>query len=66
MFFAGLSNMPFRKVLGAICIGAYVASAVFASLGAMSVFEPSLALAIRLAALATIVLLSQWMSSKTD
>ena len=58
--------MPFRKVLGAICIGAYVASAVVASLGAMSVFEPALALAISLAALATITLLSRWMSSKSD
>jgi uncharacterized membrane protein YdjX (TVP38/TMEM64 family) len=66
VIFAGLSNMPFRKVLGAISIGAYVASAVVASLGAMSVFEPVLALAISLAALAAIVLLSRWMSSKSD
>jgi uncharacterized membrane protein YdjX (TVP38/TMEM64 family) len=54
VIFAGLSNMPFRKVLGAISIGAYVASAVVASLGAMSVFEPALALAISLTALAAI------------
>ena len=66
VIFAGLSNMPFRKVLGAISIGAYVASAVVASLGAMSVFEPALALAISLTALAAIVLLSRWMSSKSD
>ena len=66
VIFAGLSNMPFRKVLGAISIGAYVASAVVASLGAMSVFEPALALAISLTALAAIVLLSRWMTSKSD
>jgi len=37
VIFDGLSNMPFRKRLGAICIGAYLARATVASLGAKSV-----------------------------
>ena len=66
VIFAGLSNMPFKRVLGAICTGAYVASAVIASLGAMSVFEPALALAISLSILIAVVSLSRWMTRESN
>ena len=66
VIFAGLTKMPFSKVLLAICTGAYVASGVVASLGAMSVFEPELAVGIAVLLLAAISLLSRWMTRESE
>jgi uncharacterized membrane protein YdjX (TVP38/TMEM64 family) len=66
VIFAGLSKMPFTRVLAAICVGAYVASGVVATLGALSVFRPEIAIGISLAILGLIVLLSRWMSKQSE
>jgi uncharacterized membrane protein YdjX (TVP38/TMEM64 family) len=53
---AGLSRMPFGKVLGALIVGGFVSGFVMASLGAVAVVQPLLAVAITLALLGAMLL----------
>jgi uncharacterized membrane protein YdjX (TVP38/TMEM64 family) len=53
---AGLSRMPFGKVLGALILGGFVSGIVMASLGAVAVAQPLSAIAITLALLGAMLL----------
>ena len=66
VIFAALSGMPFRRVLLATCGGAFAASAVIATLGAMSAFEPELAVGITLALLGVFLLVSRGMARASE
>ena len=61
VLFAGLSRMPFRRVLLGIALGSYVASAVVASLGATSTYEPELAFVLSVGLAGIVALVSRRM-----
>lgn len=52
VIFAGLSRMPVGRVLGALCLGGLVSGLVMASLGAMAVEQPALAVGLTILLLA--------------
>ncbi len=56
---AGLSNLRFLPVLGALCLGGFGSGFVMAALGAMAVTHPLAALAISVGLLAVMLLVAQ-------
>lgn len=59
---AGLSRMPFGKVLGALLLGGFVSGLVMASLGAALVAQPLLAAAISVVVLGAMLLGGRWLT----
>ncbi len=58
---AGLSNLRFLPVLGALCLGGFGSGFVMAALGAMAVTHPLAAVAASAALLTAILLVGHWL-----
>jgi uncharacterized membrane protein YdjX (TVP38/TMEM64 family) len=59
---AGLSKMAVLDVLGALCLGGFASGLVIATLGAMAVTQPLLAVALTLILLAVTLFVGHWMT----
>ena len=63
---AGLTKMPFHRVLIAVLLGAYISGGVIATLGAYSVFRPEIALALIVPLVAVLILVTRWMTKQSE
>lgn len=63
---AGLTQMPFHRVLIAVLLGAFISSGVIATIGAYSVLRPELAVAVIAPLVFAVILLARWMTKQSE
>ena len=59
---AGLSRMPIFEVLGALCLGGFVSGTVMATLGAVAVTQPLLAVVVTSSLLGVMLFAGYWVT----